>query len=286
MIFQCLIVLILFRLLRNVKSNQSQIIGLLIYQQECKTCKQFLFCQLCHHCETIVLHIQFLEICLDQDSIKLLKKTVGVFSTKIIAQVIIQTYTAIIIEKSMPFYTAILAIIISILFINLVLFLLIILLSWKVYCQIKIKHQIQTPPDGFRIIEQQEDKCLEITNKKDEQKNPTHQQEIEDKGSVNISINEDISPAMLQLKSSLTPSPGRYRSGKILDFLEKKLSHAKLSQKELHYGQSKEYIKKNNTNQALQISIDFGDQENIQSQNKIEIEINNHNFFKQTKFIS
>lgn len=34
-------------------------------------------------------------------------------------------------------------------------------------------------------------------------------------------------------KSSLSPSPGRYRSGKILDFLEKKLSHAKLSQKEL-----------------------------------------------------
>ncbi|CAK95106.1 unnamed protein product (macronuclear) [Paramecium tetraurelia] len=137
------------------------------------------------------------------------------------------------------------------------------------------------------MIEQEDDKCHQIVNEKVEQKNPTpDQQEIEDKGSVNVSINEDISPAMLKLKSSLSPSPGRYRSGKILDFLEKKLSHAKLSQKELHNGYSKEYSRKYNTNQPLQISVDFGEQEDVSLKNKIELEINNHNFFKQTKFIS
>ncbi|CAD8199761.1 unnamed protein product [Paramecium pentaurelia] len=195
-----------------------------------------------------------------------------------------------IIEKSMQLYTAFLTIIITILFVNIILLLLLILLSWKISCNIKIKQQIKTPQDEFKIIQYQEEKCLEIINKKEEQlKNPTpDQQEIEDKGSLNVSINEDISPAMLKLKSSLSPSPGRYRSGKILDFLEKKLSHAKTSQKELHNVYSKEFSKKYNTNQALQISVDFGEQEDVSSsiKNKIEIEINNHNFFKQTKFLS
>lgn len=56
---------------------------------------------------------------------------------------------------------------------------------------------------------------------------------IRKKLTLNVNQNNDSIISIHELrrdqskKSSMSPSPGRYRSGKILDFLEKKLSHAK-----------------------------------------------------------
>ncbi|CAK62048.1 unnamed protein product (macronuclear) [Paramecium tetraurelia] len=229
--------------------------------------------------------------------IRLVKRGILIFLIKILSSVAFESYTAIKVENSMEFYTVYQAAIMAVLFVNSILFFLLIYFGWRVYGEIREKSTfIQTSPDGFRMMEQlsaiqQQEKSL----KKDEIKNPTPDQpELEDKGSINISINENMSPAMLKLKSSLSPSPGKYRSGKILDFLEKKISHAKHSQKELSNGFSREFNKKFNTDQCtidliikVQISLDFGDQEDVSSaRNPIDVEIQKHNFSKDVKFIS
>ncbi|CAD8188272.1 unnamed protein product [Paramecium octaurelia] len=221
---------------------------------------------------------------------KSIKRGILISLIKILSSVGFESYTAVKVKSSMEFYTIYQAAIMAVLFVNSILFLLLMYFGWRVYGEIREKSTfIQTSPDGFRMMEQlsaiqQQEKSI----KKDEIKNPTPDQpELEDKGSINISINENMSPAMLKLKSSLSPSPGKYRSGKILDFLEKKISHAKHSQKELSNGFSREFNKKFNTDQLQQISLDFGDQEDVSSaRNPIDVEIQKHNFSKDVKFIS
>ncbi|CAD8102807.1 unnamed protein product [Paramecium primaurelia] len=223
---------------------------------------------------------------------KSIKRGIIISLFKIICSIGFESYTAVKIDNSMNFYTIYQAAIMAVLIVNSILLLLLMYFGWRIYVEINEKSFVQTSPDGFRMMEQlsaiQQQEQQEKSIKKEEIKNPTPDQpELDDKGSVNISINENMSPAMLKLKSSLSPSPGKYRSGKILDFLEKKISHAKNSQKELSNGFSREFNRKFNTDQIQQISLDFGDQEDISSaRNPIDVQIQNHNFSKDIKFIS
>ncbi|CAD8103930.1 unnamed protein product [Paramecium sonneborni] len=280
----------LLRYLKHFRSTKIEIQGLLIIEQDCTSCKQFIICQFCHHCQTSANHYNVLQMCLDSEQIKLVKRGILLLLLKIISSIIVESYTIQRIEKTMKFYSIYQGIIIAVLFVNSILFLFWIYFGWRVLVEIREKCIVKTSPEELKVMEQfSAIQQLEKSRLNKEQENPKPDQaELEDKGSVNLSINDNISPALLKLKSSLSPSPMKYRSGKILDFLEKKISHAKHSQKELNNGLSRELNRKCNTDQMQQqISLDFGDQEDyFSARNPIDVELKNHNFSKQIKFLS
>ncbi|CAD8120673.1 unnamed protein product [Paramecium sonneborni] len=201
----CVVLLLIGLLLRHLKhfrSTKIVIQGLLNIEQDCSNCKQFIICQFCHHCQTSANHYEIIQMCLNFEQIKLVKRGMVLLLFKIMSSVILELYTVLRIEKTINFYQIYQAAIIAVLFVNSILFLLLMYFGWRVYVEIRNKSIIKTSPEGFREMEQQS--CaiqqLEKSRQKEEQKNPTPDQvELEDKGSVFISINENMSPAMLKL---------------------------------------------------------------------------------------